>query len=66
MEGKMKCSICKDEIRKDPMSGWDGGHNSEPVAPGRCCDDCNSTVVIPQRFAQIFLQKELEKVAKTG
>tara|TARA_A100001388_G_scaffold152061_1_gene113001 strand:+ start:271 stop:468 length:198 start_codon:yes stop_codon:yes gene_type:complete len=58
----MNCSICGNKITKDPMSGWDGGHNAEPVAPGRCCDDCNETVVIPQRLAQIFAQQGSEKL----
>tara|TARA_B100000965_G_scaffold366622_1_gene351947 strand:- start:288 stop:479 length:192 start_codon:yes stop_codon:yes gene_type:complete len=60
MEGNMNCSICENPITKDPISGWDGGHNSEPVAPGRCCDDCNSRVVIPTRLAAIFSVKEKE------
>ena len=46
----MKCSICKTTIKKDPLSGWDGGHNAEPASPGRCCDDCNAGVVIPRRI----------------
>ena len=35
------CVICKEEIGVDPISGWDGGHNAEPIAEGRCCDVCN-------------------------
>jgi hypothetical protein len=26
------------------------GNNAEPVNSGRCCDDCNSTIVIPARL----------------
>ena len=52
------CVICKEEICKDPSSGWAGGHNAEPIAEGRCCDSCNSLEVIPARLAEIFTQKE--------
>jgi len=48
------CVICNDEIGVDPMSGWGGGHNAEPVAEGRCCDECNTMQVIPARLQQIF------------
>ncbi len=26
------------------------GHNAEPVNSGRCCDECNSLVVLPVRI----------------
>ena len=48
----MECSICKDEIIPD-SNGWNEGHNAEPVNQGRCCTNCNDTVVIPARLAQI-------------
>jgi hypothetical protein len=39
------CSICG--------CAYDGfGHNAAPF-PGRCCDACNWTVVIPARIAQL-------------
>jgi hypothetical protein len=40
-----KCSICK-----QPFEGF--GHNPEPIMDysKRCCDLCNSTVVIPVRI----------------
>lgn len=38
-----KCVICKREI-----VGY--GNNAEPVRKGRCCDHCNSTVILPMRF----------------
>ena len=44
---KEKCSICGDKIK-----GY--GHNAEPVNSGRCCDDCNSTVVIPRRIMSLI------------
>ena len=45
----MNCSICNNEID-------DGfGHNAEPVNNGRCCNDCNSAVVIPARIKEMIL-----------
>jgi len=41
-----RCSICQREYR-----GW--GNNAAPVNHGRCCDDCNSLVVIPARLNEI-------------
>ncbi len=26
------------------------GHNAEPVRVGRCCDECNIHVVLPERI----------------
>jgi hypothetical protein len=36
------CSICA-----RPLTGR--GNNADPVAVGRCCDECNTRVVIPAR-----------------
>lgn len=52
---KLKCSICDDPIRKNPVTGWDQGHNAQPVNDGRCCDNCNSRIVIPYRFSQLLM-----------
>jgi len=41
----MKCVICSQRISSDPDS-WDGGHNAEPVAKGKCCGACNEIVII--------------------
>jgi hypothetical protein len=42
------CDICKET----PLSHPYNNHNAEPVvASGRCCGDCNTTVVIPARIA---------------
>jgi len=41
----MKCVICSQKISPDP-DGWDGGHNAEPIAEGRCCGTCNEIVMI--------------------
>ena len=29
------------------------GNNAAPVTDGRCCDECNTTVVIPRRLADL-------------
>ena len=54
----MQCSICSGPIEehRHPETGevyWTEGHNAEPVNDGRCCDTCNSFVVIPARLAVI-------------
>ena len=51
-----KCSICEGYIEplRHPETGevvWEGGNNAEPINDGRCCDECNATVVIPARIA---------------
>ena len=33
------CSICNENIE-----GF--GHNAQPINDGRCCDDCNTLVII--------------------
>jgi hypothetical protein len=47
----MKCSICGKKILPNAF-GWDKGNNAYPVNDGRCCDLCNTTVVIPVRLAE--------------
>ena len=42
---KMKCVICSQRISSDP-DGWNGGHNADPIAEGRCCGDCNAIVIV--------------------
>jgi len=39
----MKCVFCKKYCGKF-------GHNALPVRDGRCCEECNSSVVIPARI----------------
>lgn len=41
----MKCVICKKEIK-----GY--GNNAEPIAKGKCCNDCNNLVIF-ERIKQI-------------
>jgi len=50
------CSICQKEIQPDENS-WDGTNNAEPVNDGRCCHDCNRTVVVPARIRLTFAGK---------
>ena len=35
----MKCSICNEDFE-----GF--GNNAQPINDGRCCDDCNTLVII--------------------
>jgi hypothetical protein len=50
LPGEGNCCICTKDILPSIGSTWTGGHNAEPVAPGRCCNVCNSTVVVPERI----------------
>ena len=36
----MKCSICNNKINGK------FGNNAQPINDGRCCDDCNTLVII--------------------
>lgn len=53
----LMCSICGNEIKPHPISGWAYGNNAQPISSGRCCDDCDNTVVIPERIRQIYAAK---------
>jgi len=54
------CSICQKTILPDTSNGvikddkgevyWDGTNNASPINDGRCCNECNITVVIPARI----------------
>lgn len=50
----LTCSICQKDVEPqrdaDGVVYWTQGHNAEPVNNGRCCDDCNYTVVLPARM----------------
>lgn len=55
------CSICGEPIQPEPISGWKGGCNADPVNDGRCCKDCDNHVVMPLRIARMrrqFQEKE--------
>lgn len=59
----MKCSICHLEIEIGP-GDWAHGHNAQPVNDGRCCSQCNATVVVPARMNLVFGKKEEAKSCK--
>lgn len=48
------CSICEKDIEPHPLTGWAGGNNASPVNEGRCCDECNSEIVIPTRMMRLI------------
>ena len=45
----MKCCLCKKEIPKE-KSGWDEGNNAQPLKDGRCCNECDTEKVVPERL----------------
>ena len=54
MNQEYVCCICGKKF-----TGW--GNNPWPVVKdedARCCDDCDATVVIPARIAQIFSKED--------
>lgn len=51
-----KCVICGKEY-----TGY--GNNAYPVNEGRCCDECNTNIVIPARIQQM-INKESNKEDK--
>ena len=58
----MKCVICSSKIEPHYNSKgkviWTEGHNPEPITShGRCCDKCNSDIVIPARIADIYVKE---------
>jgi hypothetical protein len=56
-DSRLKCSICGYPI--PDVLGWKYGHNAQPVNNGRCCRECNDTVVIPARL-RLFYDKHGE------
>lgn len=52
----MICCICKEEVNEKY------GNNPQPVKQGgRCCNDCNYTVVVPTRINQLLLLTSKEE-----
>ena len=35
---------------------WDQGNNAQPIDDGRCCNECNATIVIPARLTEMKLR----------
>jgi hypothetical protein len=50
------CCLCDKEF-----SGY--GNNPAPFKGGRCCDDCNGSLVLPARFAG-FTSKDAKHFLK--
>ena len=66
------CVICAETIKpkflgldKDGNKHyWYGGNNAQPVDDGVCCDNCNKTVVIPERMTNILMSRNLDSFNK--
>tara|TARA_R100001443_G_C3322149_1_gene170320 strand:+ start:640 stop:837 length:198 start_codon:yes stop_codon:yes gene_type:complete len=54
-----RCSICDGHI--EPLRNakgdivWEDGHNAQPINNGRCCNDCNMSVVLIARMEAMGL-----------
>ena len=55
------CSICEEPI-PTTWYGWSEGNNAQPINDGRCCDNCDATVVIPKRIEMLILTKRQKQV----
>ena len=57
IEVHIKCCICGGMIEHQHNDKgeitWIEGHNAAPVKDGRCCQECNSTKVIPKRMESL-------------
>ncbi len=59
------CVICSETIKRKFLGldndgnkhYWYHGNNALPVADGKCCDNCNKTVVIPERMTNIMMSR---------
>ena len=49
-----KCVLCDGLLDvkrdKDGKIYWTKGNSALPLSEGRCCDDCNWTLVLPARL----------------
>lgn len=59
----LKCCICNKEIVPDE-NDWDRGNNALPVKDGRCCDECNWSVVIPARLKKVKNKMDKKELIK--
>jgi len=46
------CSICGEKLDNE----W--GNNAQPVNDGKCCNDCNKCIVIPERLKRFQIGGE--------
>lgn len=53
---KLTCSICGNPILPQPLSGWAGGNNAQPINDGRCCESCDWMYVVPERIRLVYSQ----------
>jgi hypothetical protein len=59
------CVICSETIKPKFLGldndgnkhYWYHGNNALPVADGKCCDNCNKSVVIPERMTNIMMSR---------
>ena len=59
-EGKLiPCCICAKDI--EPVGDWLEGSSAEPVADGRCCNQCDMEVVVPARIKLIWARQARRK-----
>lgn len=59
-----KCDICFNDIPVE-FNGWNKGNNAEPVVKdGRCCNTCNSNVVVPARVLEIEARQQRDVTLK--
>lgn len=54
----MECCICKKEIEE-----YFDSRNAQPIKNGRCCIECDETIVLPTRLRILepYLKAEEEK-----
>jgi len=55
----IECCICTMPIQEEKATGWKYGNNAEPYGTpenNRCCNACNSSIVIPTRISQAMTQ----------
>lgn len=58
----LTCVLCGDDIAVE-ASGWAGGHNPSPLSDeGRCCNNCNTLVIIARLSVSSVLGKTTEVV----
>jgi hypothetical protein len=57
------CSICQLPIPPEgpEENPWRGGHNAQPVNDGRCCEECNTQVVMPARANLIQMDEYIRR-----
>ena len=56
MKDERKCCLCGMEC-EEWIGGHGFGHNADPLAEGRCCDECHAIKVVPARFKRACDQR---------